>query len=81
MVLMFFIALKNYPIRKIDMKIKPGKDEFCMHCMEWREYDNEGRCIACHNKIVKLNTSNQKGYNEVKTEDSFYEYDDDIEEY
>jgi len=63
------------------MKVKTGKDEFCMHCMEWREYDSEGRCKICHNKIVKTGNSGDQGYSDYKKESSAYEYDDDTEEY
>ena len=30
-----------------NMSIKIGKDDFCSNCMEWREYDEEGRCKVC----------------------------------
>jgi len=63
------------------MKVKTGKDEFCMHCMEWREYDNRGRCMVCHNLLVKKENLKSQGYNEYKTESSSYEYNDDTEEY
>ena len=63
------------------MKVKTGKDEFCMYCMEWREYDSEGRCKVCHNKIVKTGNSGDQGYSDYKKESSAYEYDDDTEEY
>ncbi len=63
------------------MKVKTGKDEFCMKCMEWREYDEEGRCKVCHKIIFKKDKIHSLGYNEVKTEDSSYEYNDDTDEY
>lgn len=63
------------------MKIKAGKDEFCMHCMEWREYDSKGRCKVCHKQIIKTGNSDTQGYSDLKKESSAYEYDQDTEEY
>ena len=34
-------------------KIKVGSDEFCPTCMEWREYDEEGKCTVCGRPIRK----------------------------
>ena len=39
-------------------KIAVGLDEFCSNCMEWREYDEEGRCIVCK-KIIKKEEQNK----------------------
>ena len=36
------------------MKVNVGNDEFCPICMEWREYDDEGRCKICHKAIKKI---------------------------
>lgn len=35
------------------MPIKIGNDEFCSNCMEWREYDEDGRCKVCGKIIYK----------------------------
>jgi len=64
------------------MKLKIGSDEFCLHCMEWREYDEEGRCKICKHIIHRENTKSEKeGYNTLKSESpSFEESDEDIED-
>ena len=62
------------------MTTKIGNDEFCLHCMEWREYDEEGRCKICEQKIVKEVEKQQKrGYNEYKTESPTFEIDQEPE--
>jgi len=62
------------------MSYKIGKDEFCLKCMEWREYDKEGRCKVCKRRIVKLIKKNEKlGYNEYKTESPSFEIDSEQE--
>ena len=62
------------------MKVKIGSDDFCLHCMEWREYDNEGRCKVCKHKIHSETKKQEKeGYSEYNRESSSYEFDDDIE--
>ena len=43
------------------------QDEFCINCMEWREYDEDGRCKVC-GKLIK--TKNKK-----YVRDSYTEYD------
>ena len=65
------------------MKLKIGSDEFCLHCMEWREYDEEGRCKICKHIINRENTKSEKeGYNTIKSESpSFEGSDEDIEDY
>jgi len=62
------------------MKMKIGADEFCLHCMEWREYDEEGRCKKCKHIIHRKNKKSEKeGYNALKSESpSFEELDEDI---
>lgn len=56
------------------MKIKTGSDEFCIHCMEWQEYDNEGRCKICRHIIHRERVNAKKeGYNEMKSESNFEE--------
>ena len=65
------------------MKLKIGSDEFCLHCMEWREYDEEGRCKFCKRIIHKEDKKFEKeGYNELKTESpSFEDLDTDIDDF
>ena len=66
------------------MKLKVGKDEYCSNCMEWREYNKDGRCIVCK-KIIKKKVLNSqiKSYDEYKQDDferdTDTEFDDDIE--
>lgn len=33
------------------VRVAVGKDEFCLTCMEWREYDMNGRCKVCKSII------------------------------
>ena len=62
----------------IDMKAKIGSDEFCLHCMEWREYDEEGRCKVCKHIIHKINKKSENdGYNELKEESPSYKFDEE----
>jgi hypothetical protein len=65
------------------MKLKIKSDEFCLHCMEWREYDEEGRCKICKHIIHRENKKSEKeGYNTLKSESpSFEELDENIEDY
>ena len=65
------------------MKLKIGSDEFCLHCMEWREYDEEGKCKICKHIIHRGNKKTEtEGYNNLKSEStSFEELDQDIEGY
>ena len=61
------------------MKLKIGNDEFCVHCMEWREYDEKGRCKICNHIIHKEDKESEKeGYSRLKTESSSFEdFDED----
>jgi len=65
------------------MKIKIGNDEFCPHCMEWREYDEEGRCKTCKHIIHKIDKESEKeGYSSLKSESpSFEELDEDTDNF
>ena len=65
------------------MKLKIGSDEFCLHCMECREYDEEGRCKICKHIIHRENTKFEKeGYNYIKSESPSYEDSyEDVEDY
>jgi len=42
------------------MKVKVGNDEFCPHCMDWQEYDDEGKCKKCRKLIKKTKGPGQK---------------------
>jgi hypothetical protein len=62
--------------------MKVGNDEFCIKCMDWLEYDDEGRCKKCRTIIHKLQIKDKKdeysGYNsDLKSIDS-EENDNDI---
>ena len=63
------------------MKQKIGNDEFCLHCMEWREYDENGRCKVCKHIINRKNKKTEdEGYNKHKAESpSFEDLDDNFE--
>lgn len=63
------------------MKLKTGQDEFCLNCMEWMEYNNEGRCKKCKQIIHKeKRESEQEGYNRTKSEyQSFEDSSDDYD--
>jgi predicted amidophosphoribosyltransferase len=55
--------------------IKVGKDEFCAKCMEWREYDEEGKCKVCGKQIKSEgNFKHKESFGEYK-----YEPEDDSE--
>jgi len=59
------------------MKQKIGKDEFCLHCMEWREYDEEGRCKICKHIIYKVKQIETEGYNKDRSESPSFENEDE----
>ncbi len=65
------------------MKLKIGNDEFCLYCMDWREYDEQGRCKKCKHIIHRENKKSEKeGYNELKSESpSFEEFDENTEDF
>jgi len=51
------------------MSLKVGSDEFCSNCMEWREYDEEGKCKVCGKQIFKKYSKEQdKSYAEYEIE-------------
>jgi dipeptidase len=39
--------------------ISVGKDEYCTLCNEWREYDDNGKCLIC-GKVIKKIKKNSK---------------------
>ncbi len=62
------------------MNLKTGNDEFCLHCMEWREYDEEGRCKICKHIIHKeYRESEKECYSSLRSESSYEELDEDID--
>jgi len=63
------------------MPMKIGNDEFCLHCMDWQEYDEEGRCKICKHIIHKEKESEKEGYNKLKSESSFDEADEDGDDF
>jgi hypothetical protein len=62
------------------MPIKIGKDDFCSNCMEWRDYDEEGRCKVCGKIIKKIISEDDKNaYERYKSEPPNIENDDESE--
>jgi predicted amidophosphoribosyltransferase len=60
------------------MAVKIGNDEFCSKCMEWREYDEEGKCKVCGKLIKRMDKQPPKnGYSDYKSEGPSYEMDDE----
>jgi len=60
--------------------MKVGVDEFCSNCMDWCEFDEEGKCKKC-GKLIKKNAKGSKniGYSEYKQEAPSYEIDEESE--
>ena len=62
------------------MPIKIGEDEFCSNCMEWREFDENGKCKVCGKIILKQKNKEKKdSYSEYERETLEIENDDDYE--
>jgi hypothetical protein len=62
------------------MVIKVGNDEFCLFCMEWREFDEKGRCKVCKQRIIrKVKKQDEPGYNGYKSESPAFEMDQESE--
>jgi len=62
------------------MKVKVGNDEFCLNCLEWREYDDKGQCIVCGKVIKKeIPRSYIKSYDEYRQDDSDGEVDNEFD--
>ena len=54
--------------------MKIGNDEFCSNCMEWQEYDENGRCKICGKIIFKQKTKDtNKSYAEYERETPDFE--------
>jgi len=61
------------------MKVTVGNDEFCPKCMEWREYDEDGKCKVCGRRIKKMAVQIRKTTAEYDLNDFVAEHDDEIE--
>lgn len=66
--------------KKEKTKITVGNDEFCSNCMEWQEYDDEGKCKVCGRYIKKTkNKSETAKYDDYGIDsDTFEESDGDV---
>lgn len=72
---------KKTPTKTFVKKIAVGSDEFCSNCMEWREYDEEGKCKVCGKQIKKKQAPSQKiNYDEYRIEGIADEIDEEISE-
>ena len=61
------------------MAVKVGSDEFCSKCMEWREYDHEGKCKVCGKVIKKISKNqNKEGHDDYTTETPSFEPEDEV---
>jgi len=61
------------------MAMKIGEDEFCSKCMEWREYDENGRCKVCGKIIVKQKIKEKKdSYSEYEREELELDENDEL---
>jgi PHP family Zn ribbon phosphoesterase len=61
------------------MAIKVGSDEFCSKCMEWREYDAQGKCKVCGKVIKKiLKNQHKEGQDDYTTETPSFEPEDEV---
>jgi hypothetical protein len=74
---------KSSPKKPVKRNAKPtarkvivGEDEFCPICMEWRSYDEHGRCIVCGHVIKKMGGEGRKITDEYDLKD----FADDHEE-
>jgi hypothetical protein len=50
-------------------KVVVGEDEFCPTCMEWRSYDDHGRCMVCGHIIKKIGGEGRKITDEYDLKD------------
>jgi len=65
--------------KRTKKRISVGKDEFCSKCMEWREYDEDGRCKICGKHIKKIQT-HKANYDEYRIEGVADEIDEEMTE-
>jgi len=64
------------------MVVKVGNDEFCSNCMDWREYDEEGRCKKCGKLIKKKEeTQDKDSYDQYKQETPILEPEDEANDF
>jgi len=62
------------------MIVKVGNDEFCSTCMDWQEYDEEGRCKVCKKTIKKsLSPKEKDSYSSHESESIEIEEDESAE--
>jgi hypothetical protein len=72
---------KKTPVKAAARKVAVGNDEFCFNCMDWREYDDEGKCKVCRKQIKKKQAPSQKiNYDEYRIEGVADEIDEEISE-
>jgi hypothetical protein len=62
--------------KPVARKVVVGEDEFCPTCMEWRSYDERGRCKVCGHIIKKIAGEGKKITDEYDLKD----FADDHEE-
>ena len=71
---MFFKEIFDIMFVMVDV----GDDEFCTDCMEWRKYDEEGKCVVCgkliFKKPAKKETSSYAEYEKETFESEETEY-------
>lgn len=73
------VTKKTVSSKKIEKKVTVGEDEFCPTCMEWREYDEEGKCKICRRVIKKKSGQTHKTTSEHDLADFTNESDDDAQ--
>ena len=62
--------------------MKVGTDEFCSKCMEWREFDENGKCKVCGKLIKSSEKSMEKdNYGDYKYEPPETEVDSEAEDF
>jgi len=66
-------SLPKKPVKKttkpVARKVVVGEDEFCPTCMEWRPYDERGRCKVCGHIIKKIAGEGRKITDEYDLKD------------
>lgn len=63
--------------KKKEKRVTVGTDEFCLDCMEWREYDEEGKCKVCGKLIKKPDRPTQRTkYDEYELDNEFEEIEE-----
>ena len=66
-------SLPKKPVKKttkpVARKVVVGEDEFCPTCMEWRSYDERGRCMVCGHVIKKMSGEGRKITDEYDLKD------------